>query len=303
MSDSRQPGSPGVDLDALEPLVLDGRIALTRDDEPGDEGPSEELVALVAELRTLRARVAELETPYGPMLSASERDMYRARVSELETETIALRARVGELEVPDAEADRILTMSAEELDAEIRAVGIDPAELDKRASHVAKWAAECSKLRARVGGLEAQGAWEAVYKEEHQLRREAEARAESAEARVKELEAQYAAIAHAVGVEHAPDTGPTHPGPFAAVLASVEENARNAGRYWELESEVARLREARVWVNKAIEEKAGTSHYAHHDPMGTAGANCPACHASVRLSEALRAARKILEVEKGGSGG
>lgn len=164
MSNEHQPGSPGVDLDALE-----RRLEL----DLGSWGNLNTYRRVFAELRTLRARVAEFE-------------------------------------MPDAEADRILTMSDEELDAEIRAVGIDPVELDKRASHVAKWAAECSKLRARVGELEkclnglhlfagrgdghetADKVTDCIAGVIIQLRADlekAEARAESAEARVKELEA------------------------------------------------------------------------------------------------------------------
>lgn len=136
MTTEHQPGSPGVDLDALE-----RRLEL----DLGSWGNLNTYRRVFAELRTLRARVAELE-------------------------------------MPDTEADRILTMSDEELDAEIRAVGIDPAELDTRASHVAKWAAECSKLRARVGELEG------PFVKESTRADAAEARADSAEARVKELE-------------------------------------------------------------------------------------------------------------------
>lgn len=172
MTTSHQPGSPVVDLDELE--------------SEGHEWDHGQLLraarSLGAELRTLRARVAELETDSTPAdWNAAEVAMNKAL--DLQRENEQLRARVAEFEMPDTEADRILTMSDEELDAEIRAVGIDPVELDKRASHVAKWAAECSKLRARVGELEEQNEMLGM------MRTVANDRITDLEARVKELEA------------------------------------------------------------------------------------------------------------------
>lgn len=55
-----------------------------------------------------------------------------------------------------------------------------------------------------------------------------------------------------------------------------------------------------AWLEESVrgvsEELSQASHYAHHDPKGTAGANCPACHAMrrarERLDELLSLARK-----------
>lgn len=41
---------------------------------------------------------------------------------------------------------------------------------------------------------------------------------------------------------------------------------------------------------EAFESREPTSHYMHHDAMGTAGANCPACLAEGRNRDAIRAA-------------
>lgn len=61
-------------------------------------------------------------------------------------------------------------------------------------------------------------------------------------------------------------------------------------------------RSVRSVVNQLVEAleasiHAGDSHYAHHDPMGTAGANCPACRARAEANElahdAIAAAREL----------
>ena len=42
---------------------------------------------------------------------------------------------------------------------------------------------------------------------------------------------------------------------------------------------------------------AGDSHYRHHDPKGTAGANCPACHARRDANELAYKALRLAKAE------
>lgn len=48
------------------------------------------------------------------------------------------------------------------------------------------------------------------------------------------------------------------------------------------------IRRLRDGMETALREMVQASHYAHHDPLGTYGANCPACQAMTRAKEALR---------------
>lgn len=46
--------------------------------------------------------------------------------------------------------------------------------------------------------------------------------------------------------------------------------------------------------------RAGDGHYRHHDPMGTAGANCPACMARREANNLVyNVLRKLKEVDDG----
>lgn len=106
----------------------------------------------------------------------------------------------------------------------------------------------------------------ATYNAEHARRAEVEAKLREAEGRyedqiayttraqerlngqmrrAEEAEAAFAACAHAIGIEHAPDTGPTAPGPVEAVVAAIE-NARRAEGALVDAREVALRAEARV---------------------------------------------------------
>jgi phage shock protein A len=79
----------------------------------------------------------------------------------------------------------------------------------------------------------------------------------------------------------------------------MSEHERDAIEVGSLTEEVSRL-EAEVkelkglvarWEKRAEAAKHahdGTSHYAHHDPKGTAGANCPACADRLIVSAELR---------------
>ncbi len=61
----------------------------------------------------------------------------------------------------------------------------------------------------------------------------------------------------------------------------------------------ARVAELGATIRLALEAFSSASHYAHFDRQGTAGANCPACHAMTEgrttLNEALA---RIAEMEK-----
>jgi hypothetical protein len=61
----------------------------------------------------------------------------------------------------------------------------------------------------------------------------------------------------------------------------------------EADQTIADLRRTLVQAERALEEMKcnwHTSHYAHHDPMGTAGANCPACKEDRKQRERISAA-------------
>jgi hypothetical protein len=62
-----------------------------------------------------------------------------------------------------------------------------------------------------------------------------------------------------------------------------------------LRSELAAARER---IREAKDEFLQASHYAHHDPKGTAGANCPACHAAKHGLDLLNAALTKPESEE-----
>ena len=79
----------------------------------------------------------------------------------------------------------------------------------------------------------------------------ATARAEAAEAEVRALRDDYAAVAHAAGIEHVQDMGPSYPGPVDAVVRAIVDGRRAEGevadarfRAEAAEAEVVRLREA-----------------------------------------------------------
>lgn len=95
MSNEHQPGSQGVDLDELE-----RRLEL----DLGSWGNSKNYAAVFAELRTLRARVGELESENERLLDENEQqhstlcdetklaESAEARVKELEAELTDVRA-------------------------------------------------------------------------------------------------------------------------------------------------------------------------------------------------------------------
>lgn len=62
------------------------------------------------------------------------------------------------------------------------------------------------------------------------------------------------------------------------------------------EKQVREIGEKLIEIKRLATEAMGEKeryHYGHIDPMGTQGANCPACHADRRVNEALK---KIVEV-------
>lgn len=201
---------------------------------------------------------------------------------------------------------------------------------------------ELRTLRARVAELESENARLLDENEQqHSTLCDETKRAESAEARVKELEddlvtergalsyqrSQRVSLESSItDLESQLESARSSEGMLRALIAlldrdggqkqageSLVESCARASHTLVAErhatfiehEEIAAAREERSQVlallQKAREERCGTSHYAHHDPKGTAGANCPACHASRRLGEALTAAAAILEEEaKGG---
>ena len=93
----------------------------------------------------------------------------------------------------------------------------------------------------------------------------ATARAVAAEERAKDAEMNFAACAHAIGVEHVQDQGPSYPGPVDAVVRHIEDAVRAQARVGELEVQrddefAARLAAERRAMELETDRRAAYGH-------------------------------------------
>ena len=87
----------------------------------------------------------------------------------------------------------------------------------------------------------------------------------AAEERAKDAEMNFAACAHAIGVEHVQDQGPSYPGPVDAVVRHIEDAVRAQARVGELEVQrddefAARLAAERRAMELETDRRAAYGH-------------------------------------------
>lgn len=140
---------------------------------------------------------------------------------------------------------------------------------------------------ARIAELERELAGVAADRGD-QVRRKREtrailtARAEAAEAKLAEANA----VIDGYGRKEPPIV-------TGALDAQAEAERRMYAMRDERDAAEAKLASVMERVGEAYEALHETSHYAHFDRQGTAGANCPACLAAIRVRDGLRSALAV----------